>query len=339
VKTLLTLRERFDNFSRNIKPSEEHIEEATRQTDYMMTRLHDVVADDGSFELLRVLKAGSNAKFTSLMRTSDNVFDVDVGAYYSGEGASKKQLDTLLRFTRDRLREIYPQKDARDFEILNSAVRVKFTSGIKLWVDVAPIVADQSLAVDNGGWIPRDDGEWRLTSVTEHNNFVIGRTTASKKRPGPVHFNRLVRLVKWWNNRLDVGLCQPAIFCELLTARAVEDMGGVTDQWQSSLRGVYSYVVKDRFTTPIVFNDCYDSSEIQIPSKPVVVLDAVNPDNNITARWTYSTRDAYVEAASVALDITLEARSAELDDDIDDAVAFWSEVFGDEFVDLSEDES
>jgi hypothetical protein len=40
-----------------------------RQVEFMIDRLNDKVADDGSFTLEKVLRAGSNAKFTSLMRS------------------------------------------------------------------------------------------------------------------------------------------------------------------------------------------------------------------------------------------------------------------------------
>src|SRR6202035_1390984 len=133
---------------------------------------------------------------------------------------------------------------------LNSAIRVKFTSGIKLWVDVAPIVKDDSLGITNGGFIPRDDG-WRLTSVTAHNDFVARRTAESNKVSGPVRFNRLVRMVKWWNN-LQGSMVQPSIFCELIAAAAVRDCG-VTTEWQTSLRQVFSFLRKHGLKQPIVF--------------------------------------------------------------------------------------
>ena len=62
----MTIKGRFDRFTTNIRPTDDHIEEANRQTDWMVDRLHDKVADDGSFTLEKVLQAGSNAKFTSL---------------------------------------------------------------------------------------------------------------------------------------------------------------------------------------------------------------------------------------------------------------------------------
>ena len=158
----MSMKTRFDRFASKIRPTDDHIKEANRQTDYMVDRLKDKVSADGSFTLRKVLKAGSNTKFTSLRRTGENVFDVDLGAYYDGEGATKDKLDTLLDFTREKLKDIYPTKADDDFEKKKSAVCVHFKSGIKLNVDVAPIIKDDSLGLENGGWIPRADG-WRLT--------------------------------------------------------------------------------------------------------------------------------------------------------------------------------
>src|SRR5690348_6369561 len=94
----MTIKGRFDRFTRNIRPTDAHIEAANKRTEFMIERLHDKVAEDGSFKLEKVLRAGSIAKFTSLLRTDENVFDVDLGAYYSGTGATKEKLGTLLDF-------------------------------------------------------------------------------------------------------------------------------------------------------------------------------------------------------------------------------------------------
>lgn len=331
----MTIKGRFDTFTANIRPTDGHIEEANRQTDWMVDRLHDKVSDDGTFTLEKVLKAGSNAKFTSLRKTDENRFDVDLGAYFSGAGATKDDLDKLLTFTRDRLVEIYPRKDQKDFTVLKSAVRVEFKSGIKLWVDVTPIVKDESLKVANGGYIPRADG-WRLTSVTAHNDFVAKRTAESKKVSGPVRFNRLVRLVKWWNN-LQGALTQPSIFCELVAAAAVRD-AGVTGEWQSSLRQVFLFMRKHGFREPIVFPDNYDPAKVTLATGTVVVLDSVNPKNNVTYDWTTRTRDEFLDRVQEAYDAMMDARSAEQDGDEDEAVEHWCRVFGDAFRTLSEEE-
>lgn len=336
----MPMKQRFNTFIKNIKPTEPHLAEARRQTDYMVEKLHDVVAADKTFELLKVLRAGSNAKHTSLLRTNENVFDVDLGAYYSGTGATKAKLDTLLEFTHASLWEIYKDlKEKKDFTILKSAVRVKFRSGIELWVDVAPIVKDDTLGITNGGWIPRDDGEWRLTSVTAHNEFISSRNKAAKSRPGPVTINGLVRMMKWWNNRLDKSLWQPAIFNESVVAAAIAEIGGVTPEWQTSLRAVFSFLRKHRLAEPIVFGDYYDIASVKIPKDTVVVLDSVNAENNVARAWTTSTREAYLEAADDAYTWMIQAVAAEDDGEEAEAVDAWCEVFGPAFRTLSEQEN
>ena len=331
----MTIKTRFERFTTKIKPSKDHIDEANRQVEYMIDRLHDKVAEDGNFTLKKVLRAGSNAKFTSLMRTTENVFDVDLGAYYSGKGATKEELDTLLDFTRKKLIEIYPQKDEKEFVKLQSAVRVKFLSGIKLWVDVAPIVKDDTLKITNGGHIPRDDG-WRLTSVTAHNDFVSSRTVASSKVAGPVKFNRLVRMIKWWNN-FQAPLVHPSILCELITAAAIRDEG-VTDEWQTSLRQVFQFLRKHGLAQPIVFDDNYDSKKTKLAIGTVVVLDSVNPMNNVTSLWTEKTRDDFLDRVEDAYDACTAAWSAERDGDADEAVDHWCSLFGEKFRTLSEED-
>jgi hypothetical protein len=212
---------------------------------------------------------------------------------------------------------------------------VQFTSGIKLWVDVAPIIKDDSLGITNGGYIPRADG-WRLTSVTAHNEFVAKRTADSKKVSGPVRFNRLVRMVKWWNN-LQGPLVQPSIFCELITAAAVRQ-SGVTPEWQTSLRQVFTFLRKHGLAEPIVFDDYYDPANVQLATGTVVVLDSVNPKNNVTSIWTENTRRQFMDRVQDAYDATVAAWSAERDGDEDEAVEHWCAVFGDAFRKLSEEE-
>ncbi len=329
----MTIKQRFENFTTKIRPTEDHLKEAKRQVDHMVDNLKNKVASDKKFTLGKVLRAGSNAKHTSLLVTADNRFDVDLGAYYSGEDATKSELDSLLQFTRDQVAAIYPQKKDSDFEVLKSAVRVKFTSGIKLWVDIAPIVKDDSLNIANGGYIPRDDG-WRLTSVTGHNDFVSKRTADSKSVSGPVKFNRLVRMIKWWNNRQG-NLVQPAILCELVAAAAVAD-AGVTSEWQTSLRQVFQFMRKHGFESPIAFDDNYDTSKLTYPNDTVVILDSVNSDNNVASTWTDATRNGYLDAVENAYDASTAAWSAEKDGEEDEAVDHWCEVFGDQFRTLSE---
>lgn len=332
----MTIKQRFDLFTRQIRPTEGHIQEANRQTNFMIEGLHDAVEEHGGFTLEKVFRAGSNAKFTSLRRTADNEFDVDLGAYYSGQGATREELDGLLNFTARRIREIYGKtKSPSDVQVMKSAVRVRFRGGIKLNVDVAPIIRDPNLPLTNGGWIPRKDG-WRLTSVTCHVEFVQSRSARTNEFPGPVHFNRLVRLVKWWNNRQGEA-AKPSIVCDLLTAAAF-DAVGITAEWQSSLRAVFNHMRQHALKRPVVFGDYYSPSSVKIPRDEVVLLDPTNANNNVTREWTDAARREFFGRVEDAYDHMNDARSREYDGDEDGAVDAWCEVFGPAFRTLSERE-
>ena len=333
----MTIRQRFDRFATQIRPDDDTLDEARRQVAYLEKRLHNVVNENETFTLVKILRAGSNAKHTSLVKTDDNAWDVDLGAYFTGEGATKAEFDTLLTFLEKQIRLVYPSKSKDDIKAERSAVRLVFTSGIQLNVDVAPIISDDSLHVSNGGWIPRKDG-YRLTSVTAHNESITSRSTASQAVAGPVRFNKLVRLFKWWNNRLPDHLRMPSIFCDHVTAAAVAQMDGVTDQWQTSVRELFRFVAQvNGLREPIVLDDYYAVDDAVLPDAPVVVMDIVNPENNVAAKLdTESKRAAYAAIAQQAYDAASFARTLELDDEVEQAVDVWCEVFGPDFRTLSD---
>jgi hypothetical protein len=330
------IKARLERFISQIRPTDDHIEEANRQTNFLIDRLHDKVDDKGTLKLEKILRAGSNAKHTALRRTAENAFDVDLGAYFSGSGAKKEQLDKLLTFTRARLIEVYGDtKSKDDFEKLKSAVRITFKGGIKLQVDVAPIVSDASLKIENGGWIPRPD-DWRLTSVTRHIDFIHERSARAKVMPGPVKFNRLVRLIKWWNNAQGDDR-HPTIILDLLTAAAF-DARGVTPDWPTSVRGVFQFLRRHQLKSPVIFGDNYTPASVPSSGDLVTVLDPVNKDNNVTRAWKERDRTGFLRRVDLALDAIADAHACLLDDDEDGAIDAWSRVFGPDFRALSEPE-
>jgi hypothetical protein len=58
----------------------------------------------------------------------------------------------------------------------------------------------------------------------------------------------------------------------------------------------------------------------------------------VTASWTDTIRDQYLDRIQDAYDAMMEARSAELDGDEDAAVDAWCQVFGEAFRTLSDPE-
>jgi SMODS domain-containing protein len=330
----MDIEQRFSHFIAHIRPSREQLEEANRQAVSLREQLTECIARDGKFHLERIFRAGSTAKHTDLIRTEKDTFDIDLGVYYRAQGRTTDQLSKLLPYTQARLREIYPpEKLQQDFHVGKNAVNVLFrTSGLK--IDVVPIIRDGTLKRKNSGWIPRED-EWRLTSITAHIHFVHTRTARSKQIAGPVRFNHLVRLMKWWNRRLPESLKQCSYFCELITAAALEE-GGVTGSWQSSLCQIFAFVSQHAFSQPIIFHDYYNVKQGKWCGDYVVVLDAVNPENNLARKWNEGTRRGYLNCVQQTYEHVRRAQDCERKGDEQGAMDAWCHIFGNEFQRLSQ---
>jgi nucleoside phosphorylase len=325
----------FNRFIRNIQPSKEDVAEANRQTSQIVERLKNKKAVNEQFRIEKVLRAGSYAKLTALRRVGNNGSDADIVAYFTGKEATKRNFSKLKDFICEQLRDIYPTQAQENLSTLRGNVRLRFSSG--LIVDVVPVIKEDTLEVENGGWFPSYGGQyrngWQLTSVTCHKQFITSRTAKSKEMSELVRFNKLVQLVKWWNNQ-QKQLRQPSILCELITAAAF-DKYGVTDEWQSSLRQVFSFLLENKFLEPIVFGDFYDVEQLDMPPNRVIILDPANAENNFARNWTERTRLAYLERIRIAHDAMVEAQNHELDGDDENATAMWCKVFGDTFRFLS----
>lgn len=324
---------RFDRFHARIRPTREQHKNASRQVDYLKEHLTERIEANNHFHLERIFRSGSTAKHTDLAPTGTGTFDIDLGAYFRSQGHTPKELNVLLSYIRERLREIYPRKPEEDFHQGHNAVNVIFRdSGLK--VDVVPIARDNTLKLRNSGWIPREDG-WRLTSITAHTHFIYKCIACTKLVGVPVKFNKLVRLVKWWNRGLPDNLKQCSYFCELITAAALERRK-VTDRWQSSLDLVFTFLSQHAFSQPIIFNDYYDATTVKCPDDLVVVLDAVNKENNVTRKWNKAIKRDYLNKLNETHEWIKQALNKERAGREDDAIEIWGQIFGNDFQRLSQ---
>jgi hypothetical protein len=99
-------------------------------------------------------------------------------------------------------------------------------------------------------------------------------------------------------------------FCELITAAALEE-GGVTNNWQSSLCQIFTFLSQHTFSQPIVFNDYYDTKSVKRPNDLVVVLDAVNSDNNVANKWTKGIKQGYLKSLQQTCNFIKQAQADE----------------------------
>jgi len=88
------------------------------------------------------------------------------------------------------------------------------------------------------------------------------------------------------------------------------------------------FIVQTGLKQPIMFDDCYDLSEIAKSHDPMQVWDPVNPANNVARSYTDHDRQRIVDRCSQALD---QITWAGMTPSKTDAVAAWRTVFGPSF--------
>jgi tRNA nucleotidyltransferase (CCA-adding enzyme) len=279
----------------------------------LRTKLERHIAEHPDYGLVKIRHSGSVAKGTAL-RT---INDMDVAVYVKAADAPGDERQ-LLSWLAERLRDAYPQKAHDDFTAQHHCVTILF-HGTGLNVDVVPVIYEGE-ADDIGYLITKDTGARVRTSVSQHLKFIRARKDAQ-----PLHFAQTVRLLKWWVRQLkqqDEGFRFKSFMIELLCAH-VADAGQSFADYAGAVEAVLAHIVRTGLETPITFAD-FDKPT-QLPSAPFVIIDPVNPDNNVAASYSYAQRDAIVSAAHDALDAVQEAQYATTKGR---AVECWESVLG-----------
>ncbi len=111
-----------------------------QQVDRLIEHLTEKIKEHTSFRILRVVKAGSFAKYTILRKTSEDPLDVDVVFYLEGDGIDQETYESLSEQIYQFLIAAYPTKAVDQFIIQKRAATVVFT-GSGLSVDVVPVIA------------------------------------------------------------------------------------------------------------------------------------------------------------------------------------------------------
>ena len=108
------------------------------------------------------------------------------------------------------------------------------------------------------------------------------------------------------------------------------DAGSIDfSDYGEALAEFFTYVVKSGLQERIAFTEYYGSSKLPAPTgASIEVFDPVNPDNNITDRYTEPDRLRLVEAAGAAGDAIDEAQYS---DTKGRAVECWQLVLGSSF--------
>ena len=285
------IEQRLERFVDWLKPDEKSEDTIRRQSDEIRQAIRKQASADGLI-VRETPSAGSFAKNTGLRRhvTGGSAVegqDVDLHFVLSPRTRDDEVLDRLLDRFYGYAQRAYPQRPPNKSRT-KSSVTLKFV-GTKLSYDLVPLLIAPEYG-DGYQWLLRSDGK-RLTSVVRHVEFTRSRTRRSNELPGRVKFNECVRLLKWWrefrmkNDRHSIPNL-PSIVIDMLAAYAF-DKGQVRATYSETLYDWFDFLydaVQRR--QRISFTDYpMPRNRPHAPKTPWMVLDPVDPSNNLTRNW------------------------------------------------------
>lgn len=286
------IERRLETFVDWLKPEAEAESEMAKKAQEIRERIRAQVAADG-LTVRETPGAGSFAKHTGLRRhvtggSAVDGQDVDVPFVLAPLAPDDERIGQLLNRFQSYADRAYPQTPP-DKSRTKSSIKIEFRRA-KLAFDLVPMIWAKDYG-DDYQWLLRGDGSRRLTSVSRHNTFVKQRTNSSNQRPGRVKFNECVRLLKWWrefrmaNDRQSIPTI-PSILIELLAAHAFDRLG-VKLTYSETLASWFDFLygeVQRRET--IRFADYPPPrGRRQAEPTPWMVIEPVDPENNITKDW------------------------------------------------------
>lgn len=280
------------------------------QVNRLVEKLTEKINADKKFKVNRARKAGSFAKHTILRRMGGVAPDVDVAIFLDDRAAAAEDYASLSDTIHEFLIASYPTKKVDDFTIGRRTATVQFI-GSGLTVDVVPMITipDKS----GYGWQYFDDGTRVETYPAGQINFI---NTRKKTHP---EYRALVRLAKQWRNHQDIkGLKSYAI--ELLMAHMFDQNPG-TLGIEQRFREFLLFLAQSRLQEAVSFPE---NTTPPTFSDPVVVVDPVNSDNNVTSRISETERANIVQEAEDAYSLALEA-------DAENDLSIYKEIFGPRF--------
>jgi hypothetical protein len=209
--------------------------------------------------------------------------------------------------------DIYPTKKVEDFEIQRRAATVIFVkSGLS--VDVVPVLQD-SANPEHGWQFDIQSGAKNLTCAPCHIQFISARKDKDK------HFRTLVRLAKRWKHFHAIpGL--KSFHIELIMAHLV-DTDGPAETIEKRFREFLVYIARTGLSERIDFPENAGKTAVSF-SDPVVIIDPVSPENNVSSRITKDEQELIAKAAEAAWEAATYA-SVENSDEV------WKEIFGGRF--------
>lgn len=303
----------FAIFNSRIIPSDATLAKAKQHCDF----LKQILENDRELAPKKFYYSGSYAKDTCISPLKD----VDLAPHYPLEMGQKENGELYMPgivlgkfFT--RLQQTYSSR--------LTVRRQKRSIGIRFVdfdVELVPVFWDGNK--DYMAYIPdREEKSWIKTSIPMHIDFLKKRDLSY--RP----YGKTIRLVKAWKIQNAVPIKGFAL--ELLTVKAL-DKFGTSAHFGLNFYNVIRYVAEKRFDEAIWFNDYVTSNQIHVQKAPIMIVDPVNPTNNVTDDITSGEKQRILDKFDHAFKQATWAIEAEERGDIPSARERWRAVFGPDF--------
>lgn len=281
------------------------------QAERLIKNLSAQLRADETLGIVGFDRVGSLWKDTALRRHEGQGADADVAVLLRPlAGYDEEALHERIR---QMLLAAYPGKE-EDIVIQPRTLRIDFrTEGLS--VDIVPIIPIEGTEED--GWQPSSRGEPRVrTSLEGQKRFIAARKEEYDR------FSALVRLLKHWRNRFELGGLRSFVIELLVSHLQIEKKPPRT--LEEGVIRFFLHVAQDELLVPVTF-----AGKAPEPGPGgVVVQDPVNPESNVTARITSLERETFVCRAREGWELLTAARNY---GDARRTLAAWKLVFGPAF--------
>lgn len=269
------------------------------QVDTLIERLTKVAKDVPELTIRKFLKTGSMRKGTVLKPKYGFNPDADVAVFIELADGDNV-LDRLHSLLKQMLIKAYPTKSKDDFTIQPRTLGIEFVD-TGLAIDLVPVIPIEGPG--DYGLQPSSQGKPMVkTSVTGQLEFV-----RSYKEPY-ANWTAVVRLLKRWRNNQELEALR-SFTIELIVCY-LQATQGVPKSIDEALSRFWLFLAQSLGSKRVSFSATQGGQGDKISAAdPVVVVDPVNPANNVAARITEIERSSIRSAAETTWELHHESRT------------------------------
>lgn len=287
----------------------------------LVDNLRKAIPASSPFVVVRFRRAGSLRKATALHPRGDTGIDADIAVYLDTSAATDYDLGMMHAQLREIVCGVYPTKSDEDFWLQPHTLGMQFhASGLA--VDLVPLIAIEGESDE--AWMVTSTGQRAAKTDIPGHLKVVGELAEADARYRP-----LVRMCKTWRNHAELKRELSSFVIELILAE-LQRLHGPAPGLEEGLQRFFLHIAQTELLEPVLSGH----ANVVVPDDTVVILDPVNPANNVAARMTAAERRTIVAGATEAWETLMTAHHNAYKGETH---SLWREVFGSSFTTEAED--